>query len=114
MEAWLSVSQVAFECLCQWVSAGDTGRRAWAHQSHPTWGPVGLLLIVPSSGEITHRDPRFVQKDATWLLYRTRKRIEKGEKHWQSRGRLGSKVCWNRVDFALVLAQLFSSSVPFA
>lgn len=114
MEAWLSVSQVAFECLCQWVSAGDTGRRAWAHQSHPVWGPIGLLLIVLGSGEITHRDPRFVQNDATWLLDRTRKRIEKGEKHWQSRGRLGSKVCWNRLDFALVLALLFSSSVPFA
>lgn len=35
MEARLSVSQVTFECLCQWVRAGDTVRRAGAHQSHP-------------------------------------------------------------------------------
>lgn len=62
MEARLSVSQVAFECLCQWVSAGDTGRRAWAHQSHPVQRPVGLLLIVPSNGEITCGDTSLCAK----------------------------------------------------
>lgn len=64
VEARLSVNQVAFECLCQWVSAGDTRGRAWAHQSHPVHRPIGLLLTVPVMGKLYAGTPYFVQKDA--------------------------------------------------
>lgn len=34
------------------LSAGDTGRRAWAHQSHPVHRSIGLILIVPVMGKL--------------------------------------------------------------
>ena len=62
MEARLSVSQVSFEC--QWVSAGDTGRRAGAHQSHPVHRPRSCYELFPVLGKFYAGMPRFVQKDA--------------------------------------------------